>query len=292
MLDSGAFSAWAQKTEISLDEYIQFIHDMKGRYEFYVNLDDIESPEKSWENQKEMERQGLDPLPVYHYGESMKFLHNLMDDYEYFGVGGVALRKSAQVRTAFFDEIFNLLCTKKTDYLPTHKVHGFGMTSLNIVLRYPWYSVDSTSWFNAGRMGEVIVPRRRNGEWVYDDSSYRVLASSQSTRRVSSGRDVGAYPSEVQRIIYGYFESKGYVIGKSKFRNVRRGYELGENERWADDTGEKDRRGRVERIIERGLCNDYRLREEINMQYFLDFIDSMPDYPWQFRTKVRRLGEG
>ncbi len=68
-LDSGAYSAFRQGVEIDLQAYITFCHEHKDVFEVYAVLDDIRDPRRTWENQQEMERQGLRPLPTYHYGE-------------------------------------------------------------------------------------------------------------------------------------------------------------------------------------------------------------------------------
>ena len=142
LLDSGAFSAWQQKKGVVLQKYIDFIKENLDIIETYANLDDIENPEKTWENQVEMERQGLNPLPVYHVGEDPKYLTRCMEDYEYFAVGGMAL-KGANIREMHFDLIFSKVCPKSNGYKPTHKVHGFGLSSPNLMMLYPWFSVDS-----------------------------------------------------------------------------------------------------------------------------------------------------
>jgi hypothetical protein len=37
------------------------------------------------------------------------------------------------------------------------KVHGFAITSPYVVKRFPFYSVDSSSWTNAGRYGRMSL---------------------------------------------------------------------------------------------------------------------------------------
>ena len=73
-LDSGAYSAWSKGIEINIDEYIEFVKKYKDNLTVYANLDDINSPEKTWENQRYMESKGLKPLPCFHYGEDVKYL--------------------------------------------------------------------------------------------------------------------------------------------------------------------------------------------------------------------------
>jgi|SRR5262252_6628889 len=48
---------------------------------------------------------------------------------------------------------------------PLRKLHGFGVGALELIQRYPWYSVDSTSWLFASaprpgvNIGGCYVPR-------------------------------------------------------------------------------------------------------------------------------------
>lgn len=56
-LDSGAYSAWSQKTKINLKKYIKFIKENEDVIDVYSNLDVIGSPEGTWKNQVEWKRQ-------------------------------------------------------------------------------------------------------------------------------------------------------------------------------------------------------------------------------------------
>ena len=126
-LDSGAFSAYMNKTTVVLQDYIDFIKEHESEIETYANLDDIGSPEKTWKNQKEMERQGLHPIPVYHMDEDEKFLHMAME-YEYFATGGLTLKGPSSLKNNL-DRVFQHVCTEKTDYYPSNKIHGFGIAT-------------------------------------------------------------------------------------------------------------------------------------------------------------------
>jgi hypothetical protein len=39
-----------------------------------------------------------------------------------------------------------------------------------------------------------------------------------------------------------------------------------------------------------GLCNEYRLRDDINIMYFIDLERSMPTWPWAFKQQRRTEG--
>src|SRR5687767_10693084 len=48
-IDSGAFSAHTQSVKIEIGAYISFLHDFKPQ--LYAGLDDLRSPQKTWDNQ-------------------------------------------------------------------------------------------------------------------------------------------------------------------------------------------------------------------------------------------------
>ena len=43
-LDSGAFSAWSQKIEINIQDYISFIKEHEDVIDIYANLDELGMP--------------------------------------------------------------------------------------------------------------------------------------------------------------------------------------------------------------------------------------------------------
>jgi len=161
-LDSGAFTAWSRGKVINIDDYISFIYKYKDTIDVYANLDVIGSPEKTWENQMIMEKAGLLPLPVFHTPfEDVKWLQRYIEQgYDYIALGGMAGGTISKTRIIkHLNSVFpNLLCDQEG--LPKVKVHGFGMTALQLVYKYPWYSVDSASWqLRGSAYGLVDVPR-------------------------------------------------------------------------------------------------------------------------------------
>lgn len=292
-LDSGAFSAWTQGVEIDIQEYIQFIQEHEQVIEIYSNLDVIstgktgnkESAELTLKNQRIMEKAGLSPLPVFHYGEPLKYLRKYVEEYEYFSLGGMVPISNAQL-IPWLDNLWEEYLTDK-DGMPLVKVHGFGLTSLKLMMRYPWYSVDSTSWVVTGRLGSIYVPRYRAGEWVYDENSWKVPVSSRSPGVEDDKNHIDNLKPRVKKIILDYVHDKGYKLGKSEFKKMPVDYEPEENERWAQakkdvEDGEKRL---LEVIQEPGISNKYQLRDEMNIIYFLDLEDSMPEWPWAFEKQ-------
>ena len=115
----------------------------------------IGSPEGTWKNQMIMEKAGLKPLPCYHFGEDTKWLQRYIDKgYDYIALGGMVGRPRPAL-LQWLDTIWSDYLTDSKG-MPIVKIHGFGMTSLRLMLRYPWYSVDSTSWVQQDIETQVI----------------------------------------------------------------------------------------------------------------------------------------
>ena len=290
-LDSGAFSAKYQNVKIDIHKYIAFIQENQNIIDVYANLDEIGSAKKTFENQKIMEKEGLTPLPVYHLEDPIDYLHYYVNNYNYICIGGMARGATANIRTEFLDECFKIVCDTP-DKLHKCKVHGFGLTSLALMLRYPWYSVDSTSWVVTGRMGSIYIPRREHGRWIYDKNSWKIAISSRSPSKEDKNRHFQTLSKQHQKLVLQYLDEKGYKIGKSEFKKEKQSYKLKENERWAekkpvkeDGSPDKNALRKVEIIIEDGLCNRYQLRDELNIIYFLDLEKTMRKWPWPYKLK-------
>lgn len=170
MLDSGAYSAWTRGETIPVEEYILFIQQHRAELDTYINLDFIpgdkgrrptlrevqHAAEVSFANYEAMRAAGLDPIPVFHYGEGFEWLERLLDA----GAGYICLGGTVGVPTApkrkFLDECFTILTNARGE--PLVKTHGLGVTEGKFLVRYPWQSVDSTSWLIAPTYGMILVP--------------------------------------------------------------------------------------------------------------------------------------
>jgi len=203
-LDSGAFSLYNQKFahsrtgmesdrdlanydyyktpefEAMLEDYIGFCLEHQDKLDFYVTMDIIYNAKASWEVQEYMDSCGLVPVPVFHYGEPWKYLERYLEKYEYVGVGGLGQRASVQSYIAFGDEIFKRVCDSRGR--PQNKMHGFAMTSVQLMKRYPWYSCDSSTWTSLSRNGWARFPRlTKSGEydWLRKPISWRFTERSR-----------------------------------------------------------------------------------------------------------------
>jgi hypothetical protein len=187
-LDSGAFT-YSQKepSGFSLEKgssfrdyaerYAACLQDMKGVPDFlYANLDVIGKPEKTWETQQFLEGYGLNPIPVVHCGSPLRYLERYLElGHEFIGLGGMVGKSQSEKRT-FCDEAFRLICPESNGRMPLAKIHGFAMFSHELMLRYPWWSVDSTTWLKPATYGRVYTPRwsADKNDWDFR-KRYRII---------------------------------------------------------------------------------------------------------------------
>lgn len=309
-LDSGAFSAWNQGVEINVKDYIKFIKEHKEMLSVYAVLDVIGDAEGTWKNQKIMEKAGLNPLPCFHFGEPWKYLERYINEYDYLAIGGLARRGNKPETTAFLDRAFDMICDEEG--LPKIKIHGFAVTGMKLMKRYPWFSVDSTTWLLTSRMGNILVPHKLpNGEWDYLETlpqkiTRKICVSTISPSAGTPDDHYSTFSKQWQREVDEWIEQHGFVMGKSSFRKVKPGYVLKEGERWAKMIGVGDseyeeefgiskeaptKKDFVETVEEPGLSNDYVARDILNASYFRELQERFPKYPWRWpRPKLQGFG--
>lgn len=297
-LDSGAFSVWTKGATINIDDYIAFIKANEKYLTVYANLDVLNDGEGSYRNWKYMCSKGLKPLPVFHASTDTKYLELYLKETDYIAIGAIAKLDSYE-RMRSLDRLWHNYLVDDRGF-PKLKVHGFGLTSLVIMARYPWFSVDSTSAVLTGVYGALFVPRPKGAEWMYDAQCWRIFVSHASPYKKDRGKHVDNLTAGQRKILDRYLEETGFVLGKSEFKDVPDGYELAENEKWcavegkrvAKKTRKAKNKNRVEIVVESGLSNDYKQRVTLNFLYFKEMERSMPEWPWAWSMKHRDQVKG
>ena len=150
-LDSGAFTAFAQGKTVNIEEYAAFIKAHKDRTTVAANLDAIGDHQKTRTNQERLEELGCEVLPVFHHGEPWEVLEWYLQRYNYIALGGlVPIAKDRKRMTWFLDSAFSRIKDRAL-------IHGFGVNALWAWQRYPFYSVDATSWLAAPRLRTIAT---------------------------------------------------------------------------------------------------------------------------------------
>lgn len=161
-LDSGAFSAFTKGVTIDLPEYCEYIKRNQDIIEqedgvlMASVLDGIGDPLATYRNQLDMERHGVRPLPCFHYGEDERYLEWYTAHYPYVTIGGMVPISTSQLYY-WLDRIWEKYLIDGAGRAKL-KIHGFGMTSPDLMQRYPWFSVDSSSWVQIASRGNIFLP--------------------------------------------------------------------------------------------------------------------------------------
>lgn len=155
-LDSGAFSSFSLGVDVSIEAYAEFVKGHQDIIEMASVLDAIGDPVGTYNNQNTLERLGAEVLPCFHYGEPLDLCEYYVNNYPYITIGGMVPIPNRKLE-GWLDEIWDKVLTDK-DGLARIKVHGFGLTARDLMLKYPWYSVDSSSWVQVGANGGIVLP--------------------------------------------------------------------------------------------------------------------------------------
>lgn len=148
--DSGAFSAENSNKEISIDDYCKFI--LETGLTTYAGLDVIGNAKATRYNMEYMQKEyGLNPIPTFHMGSNIDDLAELVHgQYGYVALGGLVFGKNI---TNHCDAVWHYILTHN----PKLRIHGFGLTNVDLMKRYPWYSVDSSSYKSCRRYGRQNI---------------------------------------------------------------------------------------------------------------------------------------
>ena len=275
-LDSGAFALqkrafkWARREGLGwrefydtmdfwtyIDTYAEFVK--RHQIELYANVDAIPDPDITLRSQRYLEeKHGLRPVPVVHFGTDLDRLRRyIAEGYELIGLGGLVVREGKEDRNAWIDRCFELVADTQTRK-PTVKLHGFGVTSYPLLIRYPWWSVDSSSWSKHSAFGAIPVPHKRRGVFTFDVIPYLVDMSSDSK---APDHFLGMSPAE-----------KSIV------------------EEWLDEIGVPLGVGKGEEIKEYGVSNRHYERNLACLLFFERLRDWLPAWPWPFQATRRGVG--
>lgn len=209
-LDSGAFSAFSLGISVDIGQFCDYCHENADFIDQVSVLDAIGDYKGTFHNQREMEKRGVMALPCYHYGEPYDVGLHYADNYEYITLGGL-VPISTQQMIMWLDEIFERVLTRPDGQMKC-KVHGFGVTSLPVMLRYPWFSVDSSTWVQWGAFGSILLP----------ESGFQINISARSSATKQWGRHFDTFTKPQQEAIRDEIERNGGSVERMRDINYSR----------------------------------------------------------------------
>lgn len=219
-LDSGAFSAYTLGVSIDLPTYCEYIKRNMDLWRVEDGvvmasvLDGIGDPLQTYRNQLHMEALGAKPLPCFHAGEDERYLEHYVKNYEYITLGGMVGSSTKQL-CIWLDRMWERYLTDGSGR-PRLKVHGFGITAIPIMDRYPWHSVDSSSWIQSAAFGSIITP-----QWG------PLSVSEKSPSRHDAGQHATTLTAIEQDYVLQMLESQGFTYERlSSVYESRAAYNL------------------------------------------------------------------
>lgn len=206
-MDSGAFSAFTLGEQQDLPTYCAWLRRHTKYINHYAVLDVIGSAEGTYENQVKMEETGDDitPVPCFHYGEDPKHLRRYIDQgYPYLALGGM-VPISTKDLYPWLDDLWENYLTNENGE-PIIRVHGFGLTTFELMDRYPWFSVDSSSWLKSAHFGLIL--------FYHGDKMYRVNVSEKSGKTGVAGQHYLTETRANKRALDAMVEAQGHNMAQ------------------------------------------------------------------------------
>lgn len=170
LLDSGGFTARTKGQGIEIQQYVDYINNCRIPYAFNLDTNDIA---QSLEHQRILDfYTDAVILPIYHHDEYYhpkyrELIDHYVEKYPWIGIGGL-VRSPLQPKEKL--EVLDYVFSKTGNKV---RVHGLGVSDTTLLLRYPWYSTDSSSWLSAARHGRFMsIADQREAFWRKKTQGY------------------------------------------------------------------------------------------------------------------------
>tara|TARA_R110001606_G_scaffold117492_2_gene246995 strand:- start:1421 stop:2170 length:750 start_codon:yes stop_codon:yes gene_type:complete len=180
ILDSGAFSFfggkkvdWGQYT----NNYCDFIKKTNQKLFFELDIDSLTSLEHCENLRSEIEQKtGKQPIVVWHPSRGIDYWQKMCEEYKYVAISASGAYQSKWTRTEkgilAMSKMLNIAKKNNT------KVHGLGYTVMKNLPKLPFDSIDSTTWLNAGKFGEI--------QWFENGKIHKRQALQEKMRTIKS----------------------------------------------------------------------------------------------------------
>ena len=245
-----------------VDDYARFLKRYGSTIDLYANIDVIHNPQRTWDNQKYMEEyHGLHPMPVVHSFTDLKWLVRYIEaGYDYIGFGGKPMRAVPADYMKWLDRCFGLVCSTP-NHLPVVKIHGFGAAWIRLWLKYPYYSIDSTSIHKNAGYGWIFMP-------FLQGDKYKYMTKYRLPRRLGVTRESPRAPIDGTRM------NHLAQLKPPELENVKRwlkliGVPLGD-----DNTP--------------GVTNDFYMRRVAIYRFYELAVAAMDPWPRPYDPKIAR----
>jgi hypothetical protein len=147
-------------------------------------------------------------VPVFHGDQSTVWLERYADSgHKLVGLGSVP-RAGWKGMEYYYGKCFDV--AEKVGL----KLHGFAVTSLSLMFRFPWYSVDSATWVKVAAYGKIIVidPVRNVVNQIHVSDRASTFSSSYNHM-----------PKTIRRMLRTQVEADGFDFDEVRSDLIERG---------------------------------------------------------------------
>jgi len=286
ILDSGAYTAFRKGIVIDIDEYGEFIKKQSNVFVHAFNLDAIGDGKKSYKNWKYLREKGIDTIPVYHLGTDEKWLQKYLKQSDHVALGAIA-NLSSKKRILGLDMIWKKYLLDSND-MPHVKVHGLGLTAIPIMLRYPWYSVDSFTPVISAIWGGLLLPKYSHKLKRFDYLDLAIYKiSNQGNHKQGTMNSFLSQPEIYKKACIDLFKENGFELGTLFYqeKNLRR--------------GEKEKQNHPELFSlnkeiegdEISIANKWEERTRWNLMIWNKLKERLPNYPRKMNAPLEKFGD-
>lgn len=274
-LDSGAFTQYTQSLKFQentgkdrleyyntsafwtyMKRYVQFIKKYNKGIDLYANVDVIGCPELTWRNQQWLEKKGVKPIPIVHYGTDpvMRWMgHYINKGYDLIGLGNMAFNTTRRSNIIIWlNDVFDYICDSKG--MPKIKLHGFGISSVSLWIKYPWYSVDSTSIHKKSGYGWILVPyySTLKKKYLYVERPPLHVSISEESPLIKTSNNIHYSKLNIseKQMINQWLKHIKIPLGNKKIK---------------------------------GVLNNGTLRKIALFMYYEKVTEALPQWPWRFK---------
>lgn len=206
IVDSGAHTLQKDKNNVDFDkfvfDYAQWLKKYINLIDEYVELDienkvGLKQVEK-WREYLEKEV-GKKPIVVWHRERGKQYWLGMVKRYPYVGFSGfVTVNGKPEVPERYIGWFI------QTAHDAGAKIHGFGLTRSKLLRKYPFDSVDSSSWKSTARFGHFHY--FENGE-IKSKNNYTRKDGYKADHRVRLKQSAIAW-LKMQEFIEEYWEDR------------------------------------------------------------------------------------
>jgi hypothetical protein len=156
LLDSGAFTFMNKKVgNINWDKYIidygSFIKKHNIKLFFELDIDNIVGLKEVERLRTKLEKiTQKQCIPVWHKSRKLEYWYKMVREYDYVAIGGIVTKEIKRKEHYIFSKLLKIAEENNC------KVHGLGYTNLKGLKKYPFFSVDSTSWISGQKFLNIM----------------------------------------------------------------------------------------------------------------------------------------